>query len=604
MPRAVSSSALLVAVATALPDVKELRSYEQLLRSHGAVLDDLAAELDAAGGRGVFAQRDFQEGELVLRIPGELCLQTPWLAGDGHTASALAQKLLEERQRGTSSPFHRYLQLLPELPPLHPLAAEWPPLRGALRRLYSEAQQRFATEVPEQSDASEAFRWALGMVWTRAFAFGGSLAMVPYLDLFNHWIPQHREDPLWNCRLQEWREIDAIGLVADRDIAKGEELNHLYSEASDAQLLVQHGIAPRKPSANPFNEAMLEVDLPDDLRTEAPLVDFDCEFRLPGEVKRLQQLAALVQAKMDGSATMSSSEQREQLLRHWLHEEEMKLLHFAEAELDTAADLAKALKDIVTEEAALLRRLQLPRGTRRHPNVAVALADLVDFIGNIWKHRNYERMLVMVMVMGLLLQVVKGFEDGDQTSALASTLRKLFISPELPELQCFPRQVAEVLKPDQPETYTGDLNASAVVMAKKMLQLEGQLGAAVQSSWVPKLQLALARQREQEAELEKEVHLARLHLRRLAQDVAEAKLRRQELEEEQAEFVPFATKELEDAMQQMTNNRRAPESLRRLVPHATPRSAASTKTTRKRVPKAGAGRPKQLATPTFGRIFV
>ena len=30
---------------------------------------------------------------------------------------------------------------------------------------------------------------------------------------------------------QEWREIDAIGLVADRDIAKGEELNHLYSEA-------------------------------------------------------------------------------------------------------------------------------------------------------------------------------------------------------------------------------------------------------------------------------------------------------------------------------------------------------------------------------------
>lgn len=193
----------------------------------------------------------------------------------------------------------------------------------------------------------------------------------------------------------------------------------------------------------------------------------------------------------------------------------------------------------------------------------------------------------------------------DQTSALASTLRKLFISPELPELQCFPRQVAEVLKPDQPETYTGDLNASAVVMAKKMLQLEGQLGAAVQSSWVPKLQLALARQREQEAELEKEVHLARLHLRRLAQDVAEAKLRRQELEEEQAEFVPFATKELEDAMQQMANNRRAPESLRRLVPHATPRSAASTKTTRKRVPKAGAGRPKQLATPpTFGRIFV
>eukprot|EP00435_Cladocopium_sp_Y103_P071457 s34_g37.t1 len=330
MPRfAVSSTALLIAVAAALPDVKappSLRNYERQLRQHpGTVLDALAANVDAVGGRGVFAQRDFQEGELVLRIPGELCLQTRLTASDGHTAAKLAQKLLEERQRGTSSPFHRYLQLLPELPPLHPLATQWPPrLRGALRRLHGEAiqrfgahvcempgyqeeldkavaetnsvlaQQRFGKEVPEQRDASEAFRWALGMVWTRAFAFGGFLAMVPYLDLFNHWIPQHREDPLWNCRLQEWTESDAIGLVADRDIAKGEELNHLYSEASDAQLLVQHGIAPRKPSANPFNEAMLEVDLPEHLRTEAALAGFDCEFRLPGEVKRLQQLAALV----------------------------------------------------------------------------------------------------------------------------------------------------------------------------------------------------------------------------------------------------------------------------------------------------------------------
>eukprot|EP00435_Cladocopium_sp_Y103_P038223 s2571_g10.t1 len=70
-------------------------------------------------------------------------------------------------------------------------------------------------------------------------------------------------------------------------------------------------------------------------------------------------------AKMDGSVTMSFSEQREQLLRHWLHEEEMKLRQCAEAEFDTAADLTKALKDIVTEEAALLRRLRLqPRGTR------------------------------------------------------------------------------------------------------------------------------------------------------------------------------------------------------------------------------------------------
>eukprot|EP00434_Breviolum_minutum_P032023 symbB.v1.2.028320.t2/scaffold2879.1/size76250/2 len=203
-------------------------------------------------------------------------------------------------------------------------------------------------------------------------------------------------------------------------------------------------------------------------------------------------------------------------------------------------------------------------------------------------------------------------------AATVSSLQGLFASPNLPvELRRFPQMLAEVLQSrttsesvhSSRTVSKSDLEAAAIAMAQKMVDLEGQLGS-VQSSWVQRLQAALARQREQEAELEKELHLQRLHLRHLTHDIAEAKLRRQQLEEEQAEFVPFATKELEDAMQQVANNRRAPESLRRLVnATAAPRVAfdpprQKTRSSSTKMPRTQRAPRRGFVQATFGRIPV
>lgn len=103
-------------------------------------------------------QENTQNGGLRSRtmIWDILLRDNPWMWTNNRVSSGLTKHqdapsvLLSpvgnhqiSNDRGTSSPFHRYLQLLPELPPLHPLAAEWPPeLRGALRRLYSEVAHR------------------------------------------------------------------------------------------------------------------------------------------------------------------------------------------------------------------------------------------------------------------------------------------------------------------------------------------------------------------------------------------------------------------------------------------------------------------------------
>eukprot|EP00913_Durusdinium_trenchii_P023032 g21627.t1 len=103
------------------------------------------------------------------------------------------------------------------------------------------------------------------MVWTRAFALRDSLALVPYLDLFNHWIPSTREDPLWNCRLEEFE--DAVGLAT------------LVLRPKNLLPRRDHHLAQAREAAF----SLLGFNL------QAPLV-----FQLPSEVSRLRSLASIL----------------------------------------------------------------------------------------------------------------------------------------------------------------------------------------------------------------------------------------------------------------------------------------------------------------------
>ncbi|CAK0883889.1 unnamed protein product [Prorocentrum cordatum] len=179
------------------------------------------------------------------------------------------RRLLEERRQGSSSRHAAYIGTLPDPPLMHPLAEPWPrgladtsPLLSRFYRTVMERDDALLELLGECEPVWKKRRWALGAVWTRAFELpagggGRSIAMLPLLDLMNHWTPAAAEDRLWTCRYEERGQ--SIAMVADRGIAADEELDFLYDNSSDGVLLAQYGIAVEEPGLNPANQAGVAV---------------------------------------------------------------------------------------------------------------------------------------------------------------------------------------------------------------------------------------------------------------------------------------------------------------------------------------------------------
>ena len=114
------------------------------------------------------------------------------------------------------------------------------------RCLNSECLKALSAELSECSP--ELQRWALASVITRNFALKGAdgkvsaLGLLPFIDLFNHKVCSQSGKISWTCSFQERHEC--VVMVADRSIAKGEQLTFVYTAAPDAALLVQYGIPP------------------------------------------------------------------------------------------------------------------------------------------------------------------------------------------------------------------------------------------------------------------------------------------------------------------------------------------------------------------------
>lgn len=268
-----------------------MEEFEVWLRAGGAIFDDVRIG-GVKGGLGVYTTRRFREGEVIFSVPRKLCLEVPLLedaiGGQGvfsqagnpleqdvlncvlgrESLVAAASGLLRERRAGPVSNYAPYIALLPDPPPLHPLAEQWP--KGFAEK--SPLLERFHRTVSVRDDACveklsqepvwKRRKWALGAVWTRAFELeapqgdGKMLAMVPLADLVNHWTPHSRDDRGWSCRFDEGPED--VTMIAERDVSKGEELSQLYDEKSDAILLCQYGI-PTLPGLNVSNRAPLVV---------------------------------------------------------------------------------------------------------------------------------------------------------------------------------------------------------------------------------------------------------------------------------------------------------------------------------------------------------
>eukprot|EP00434_Breviolum_minutum_P001602 symbB.v1.2.001415.t1/scaffold74.1/size352168/8 len=246
------------------------------------------------GGLGLFATRDFDEGEVIFEIPRELCIEVKsedfdradeptvlWRAAQNYDVDAfldakakkavlaLSQQLLLERQQGSTSKFAEYLAVLPDPSALNPLQERWPPelenvggkLLSRMHRTIYDRDNACMEDLLPFERVWKTRLWSLSSVWTRAVQLENEsnqhLALVPLMDFINHWIPSEGSTETWSCYYEVFS--DAVAVLAERQIARGEELTFLYGQFSDAQLLCNYGICPDLPGRNAWDEAPVSI---------------------------------------------------------------------------------------------------------------------------------------------------------------------------------------------------------------------------------------------------------------------------------------------------------------------------------------------------------
>ncbi|GAQ91145.1 hypothetical protein KFL_007340050 [Klebsormidium nitens] len=101
--------------------MRSLRPFLRWMSDHGIVwADGIHFRADGSGRWGVYAGRDMEEGEPIVRIPKESCLTASNTGAAAQIEAAclggglaLAVAVMYERSRGASSPWHAYLAVLP-----------------------------------------------------------------------------------------------------------------------------------------------------------------------------------------------------------------------------------------------------------------------------------------------------------------------------------------------------------------------------------------------------------------------------------------------------------------------------------------------------------
>jgi histone-lysine N-methyltransferase SETD3 len=160
------------------------------------------------------------EGELMMTIPLDLCLtraQSQVVLGPAVVPDymdeyiAIALLLMHEKNKGASSKWKPYLDILPKIEEVYP-SFIWTEeelnmlqgspsyyasksLRAKLENEYEELKTRTLLRNPEMFPLDkyslQLFLWAFVMLFSRAARLsskigGEELALVPYADLMNH----------------------------------------------------------------------------------------------------------------------------------------------------------------------------------------------------------------------------------------------------------------------------------------------------------------------------------------------------------------------------------------------------------------------------------
>jgi len=231
-------------------------------------------------GRGLFASRDVEAGEVVLRVPIECALNdgraeppypgAPW-------SVVLAAELLRERAKGDDARLSRYVRSLPS-ETIGFANSSFASREGAADLLADDAAfdelerydflLRGSAAAVQKHHAFEDWRWAMSLAHSRTFrveepapsgdakkTLGATRRlMVPYVDLLNHDSRETEVQCEWSCVWDLGGGGGDFVVKATRDVRQGEELVTSYGERDDRHFFLFFGFLPEP---NPHNGVAL-----------------------------------------------------------------------------------------------------------------------------------------------------------------------------------------------------------------------------------------------------------------------------------------------------------------------------------------------------------
>ena len=231
-------------------------------------------------GRGLFASRDVEAGEVVLRVPIDCALNdgraeppypgAPW-------SVVLAAELLRERAKGDDARLSRYVRSLPS-ETIGFANSSFASREGAADLLADDAAfdelerydflLRGSAAAVQKHHAFEDWRWAMSLAHSRTFrveepapsgdakkTLGATRRlMVPYVDLLNHDSRETEVQCEWSCVWDLGGGGGDFVVKTTRDVRQGEELVTSYGERDDRHFFLFFGFLPEP---NPHNGVAL-----------------------------------------------------------------------------------------------------------------------------------------------------------------------------------------------------------------------------------------------------------------------------------------------------------------------------------------------------------
>ena len=231
-------------------------------------------------GRGLFASRDVEAGEVVLRVPIGSALNdgradppypgAPW-------SVVLAAELLRERAKGDDARLSRYVRSLPS-ETIGFANSTLASREGAADLLADDAAfdelerydflLRGSAAAVQKHHAFDDWRWAMSLAHSRTFrveepapsgdekeTLGATRRlMVPYVDLLNHDSRETEVQCEWSCVWDLGGGGGDFVVKTTRDVRQGEELVTSYGERDDRHFFLFFGFLPEP---NPHNGVAL-----------------------------------------------------------------------------------------------------------------------------------------------------------------------------------------------------------------------------------------------------------------------------------------------------------------------------------------------------------